>query len=173
MNLQHERISALCESLALPVIAQSYAACAQLAVTDSRAYSDFLEDLPRQEAAGRRARTQSMLTRMAGFPAIKTLEGFSFEFAKGVKKSQIEELAGLGFIERRENVVLLGASGVGKTHLANSDFGTGLQGHTSRDQDPQHPRSRFDVGADAGLCAKQPEGGDAANRQGVSPAYYR
>ena len=118
MNLQHERISALCESLALPVIAQSYADSAQRAVTDSRAYSEFLEELLRQEAAGRRSRTQSILTRMAGFPAIKTLEGFSFEFAKGVKKSQIEELAGLGFIERRENVVLLGASGVGKTHLA-------------------------------------------------------
>ena len=118
MNLQHERISALCESLSLPVIAQSYAGAAQAAVADSRAYSEFLEDLLRQEAAGRRSRTQSMLTRMAGFPAIKTLEGFSFEFAKGVKKSQIEELAGLSFIERRENVVLLGASGVGKTHLA-------------------------------------------------------
>ena len=38
--------------------------------------------------------------------------------AKGVKKSQVEELAGLGFVERHENVVLIGPSGVGKTHLA-------------------------------------------------------
>ncbi len=44
----------------------------------------------RQEAAGRRSCTQSMLTRMAGFPAIKTVEGFSFEFAKGVKGRQEE-----------------------------------------------------------------------------------
>ena len=58
MNLQHKRISTLCESLALPVIAQSYAACAQQAVTDSRAYSDFLEDLLRRGAAGRRARAK-------------------------------------------------------------------------------------------------------------------
>ena len=39
-----------------------------------------------------------MFTRMAGFPATKTLGGFSFEFAKGVNKSQIEGLAGLGKI---------------------------------------------------------------------------
>lgn len=61
---------------------------------------------------------QSMMTRLAGFPAIKTLEQFYYDFAKGVKRSQIEDLAGLGFIERNENVVLIGPSGVGKTHLA-------------------------------------------------------
>ncbi|PND65952.1 transposase, partial [Escherichia coli] len=58
-------------------------------------------------------RKQSILTRMAGFPAIKTLDDFNSEFAKGVRKSQIEELAGLGFIERNENIVLVGPSGVG------------------------------------------------------------
>ena len=46
-----------------------------------------------EEAQGRNARKQSMMTRLAGFPAVKTLDEFSFEFAKGVKRSQIEELA--------------------------------------------------------------------------------
>jgi len=40
--------------------------------------------------------------------AIKTLEQFNYDFAKGAKRSQLEELAGLGFIERNENVVLVG-----------------------------------------------------------------
>lgn len=118
MNLQHERIIQLCETLNLPFVAQGYSAASQKAVTQETAYSDFLESLLREEAAGRAVRKQSMMTRMAGFPAIKTLDQFNYEFAKGVKRSQIEELAGLGFIERNENVVLIGPSGVGKTHLA-------------------------------------------------------
>lgn len=118
MNLQHERMLALCENLNLPFIAQSYAAAAQEAAEQDTAYSEFLEQLLKTEAAGRCVRKQSMLTRLAGFPAIKTLEDFDYDFATGVKRSQIDELAGLGFVERSENVVLVGPSGVGKTHLA-------------------------------------------------------
>jgi hypothetical protein len=54
---------------------------------------------------------RSTLARLAGFPAINTLDGFGFEFAAGVPKPQILELASLAFIERNENVVLLGPSG--------------------------------------------------------------
>jgi len=49
---------------------------------------------------------------------IKTLDDFDFNFAKGLPKKQIKELASLAFIERKENIVLLGPSGIGKTHLA-------------------------------------------------------
>ena len=118
MNLQHERIGILCERLNLPFVAQAAGALAQQAAREQMSYSDFLEVLLKEEAAGRTARKQSTMTRLAGFPAVKTLDEFSFEFAKGVKRSQIEELAGLGFIERNENIVLVGPSGVGKTHLA-------------------------------------------------------
>ena len=110
MNLQHERIVSLCDTLNLPFVAQGYGAAAQEAAKQEVAYSDFLEELLRTEAAGRKVRQQSMLTRMAGFPAIKTLDDFSYDFAKGVKKAQIEELAGLRFVERNENVVLVGPS---------------------------------------------------------------
>ena len=59
-----------------------------------------------------------MLTRTAGFPAMKTIEAFDFAFATGAPRQQILELSSLGFVERSENVVLLGPSGTGKTHLA-------------------------------------------------------
>lgn len=51
-------------------------------------------------------------------PAIKTLEQFDWSQAGGAPKAQLLELAHLAFIERAENVVMLGPSGVGKTHLA-------------------------------------------------------
>ncbi len=100
MNLQHERMLALCDSLNLPFIAQSYVAAAQEAAGQESAYSDFLEGLLQAETAGRQVRKQSLLTRLAGFPAIKTLEEFDYSFAAGVKRSQIDELAGLAFVER-------------------------------------------------------------------------
>lgn len=118
MNLQHEKLLTLCELLNLPFVADAYSGAAQDAALAGAAYSDFLEGLLQIEAAGRNVRKQGMLTRMAGFPAIKTLDDFDYTFALGVKRSQIEELAGLGFIARNENVVFVGPSGVGKTHLA-------------------------------------------------------
>lgn len=57
---------------------------------------------------------------MACFPAIKTLEDDDFGFSPGVPKAVLTELAGLVFIERAENVVLIGPSGIGKTHLASA-----------------------------------------------------
>ena len=58
--------------------------------------------------------------RSSRLPAVKTLTGFDFSFQPSVKRDQIESLHTLGFIERKENVVLLGPPGVGKTHLALS-----------------------------------------------------
>jgi DNA replication protein DnaC len=57
-----------------------------------------------------------MLLKLATLPAVKTLEQYDFGFASGAPRSQIQELAGLAFVERTENVVMLGPSGVGKTH---------------------------------------------------------
>ena len=95
-------------------MAQGYGAAALLAAKDRTAYSDFLEGLLREETAGRTVRKQSRMTRLAGFPAIKTLERFNYDFAKGVKRSQVEELAGLGFIKRNENVVLVGPAALAR-----------------------------------------------------------
>ena len=61
-----------------------------------------------------------MLVKRAGFPVIKTLEQFDFTAADGVHKKRLRALSGLACVERSEKLVLLGPSGVGKTHLAIS-----------------------------------------------------
>src|SRR5688572_18608942 len=58
--------------------------------------------------------------RSSRLPAVKTLADFDFSFQPSIKREQIESLHELGFVERKENVVLLGPPGVGKTHLAVS-----------------------------------------------------
>lgn len=118
MNLQHERLVQLCAELRLGGIAADYPAMAQRAVEAEATYPDFLEAVLRAEMETRRARARQMLARVAGSPAVKTLDQYDFEFAAGAPRQQIQQLAGLGFVERTENVVLLGPSGVGKTHLA-------------------------------------------------------
>ena len=58
--------------------------------------------------------------RASRLPAVKMLADFDFSFQPSIKREQIESLHELGFVERKENVVLLGPPGVGKTHLAVS-----------------------------------------------------
>ena len=58
--------------------------------------------------------------RSSRLPAVNTLDPFDFAFQPGIKREQIESLRERGFLDRRENVILLGPPGVGKTHLAIS-----------------------------------------------------
>lgn len=68
----------------------------------------------------RNTRRLEAAMRSSRLPAVKTLEEFDFTFQPSINRQQIESLHELGFLERRENVILLGPPGVGKTHLAIS-----------------------------------------------------
>lgn len=118
MNIQHERIIYLCEQLNLHSIGQHYSIKAQEAAEAQHSFCDFLESLLLLEQTDKKLKSRTILTRMAGFPMIKTLDEFDFKFASGIPKAKIKELTSLAFIERAENIILLGPSGIGKTHLA-------------------------------------------------------
>ena len=68
----------------------------------------------------RNNRRLSSAMRSSRLPAVKTLGEFDFAFQPSIKREQIESLHELGFVDRAENVILLGPPGVGKTHLAIS-----------------------------------------------------
>lgn len=69
--------------------------------------------------------------RMAGFPRIRTLADFDFEYQPSINRQQIYDLNSLRFIEKQENVVFYGNSGVGKTHLATAIGITAAQNRNS------------------------------------------
>src|ERR1700724_2962755 len=117
-DLQHQRIAELCQELRLSAVPDLYSGIAQSAAAKEASFADFLEESLRAERDSRRARAREMFDRVAGFPVVTTLRGCDFGFATCVPRPPIHELAGLAFIERAENVVFLGPSGVGKTHLA-------------------------------------------------------
>lgn len=79
-----------------------------------------LEALLGAQIALRNNRRLQAAMRSSRLPAVKTLADFDFSFQPSVKREQLESLHTLGFVERRENVILLGPPGVGKTHLAIS-----------------------------------------------------
>ena len=114
MSLQHQRVIELCNELRLGGVAAQYTALAQNAAEKGTSFTDFVVELLVAERESRRARAREMFARVAGFPAIKTLDQYDFSFATGAPRKQIMELASLAFIERAENVVFLGPSGVGK-----------------------------------------------------------
>ena len=81
---------------------------------------EAIERLLAAQIALRNDRRLETAMRASRLPAVKTLAEFDFAFQPSIKRERIESLHELGFLGRRENVVLLGPPGVGKTHLAVS-----------------------------------------------------
>lgn len=113
-------LTALLEKLKLDYLeTQLDAVCEQAAQRDLD-YKDFLAQVLETEWQGRFQRGIEARLRLARFPWIKTLEQFEFDFQPSLDRRQVRELAGLSFVERAHNVVILGPPGVGKTHLSIS-----------------------------------------------------
>ncbi len=108
----------LFRALKAPAAARALPALAERAREEAWSYERFAEILLGTEVAARDSHGGEARIKAARFPARKTLEEFDFSFQRSVKKTVIEHLGQLDFLHARDNVLLLGPPGTGKTHLA-------------------------------------------------------
>lgn len=86
--------------------------------TKDKTVVDALNELIKLEIGLKNERATNACVKVANFPFIKTFEDFDFSFQPTLNKEKIMDLGTLRFLEKKENILFLGNSGVGKTHLA-------------------------------------------------------
>jgi len=111
------------KTLKLPTFLREYSKVARQCAAEGLDHVQFLARLVELELIDRERRMVERRIKDAKFPATKSLDSFDFKAIPSLNKIQVLELARCEWIERRENVIALGPSGTGKTHIA---LGLGL-----------------------------------------------
>ncbi len=111
------------KKLKLPTFLKEYDKVARQCAADGVDHVRYLMRLSELELIDRERRLIERRIKAARFPTVKSLDSFDFKGIPSLNKSLVLELARCAYIERRENVIALGPSGTGKTHIA---LGLGL-----------------------------------------------
>ena len=111
-------VAFLTRALKAPTLREAVPRLAERAREQSWSHEEFLIACLQREVAARESHGGEGRIRAARFPARKSLEEFDFDHARGLKRELIAHLGTLDFVTARENVLLLGPPGTGKTHLA-------------------------------------------------------
>src|SRR5216683_483065 len=106
------------KELRLPTILRDYDKVARQCAVEQVDYPRYLLRMTELELLDRERRATERRIRQAKFPVVKTMDSFDFLAIPSVNKTLVLELARCEFLARRENVLLLGNSGTGKTHIA-------------------------------------------------------
>lgn len=104
--------------LRLPTVATNYRRFAQEAAQTNQPYERYLLALTEAEVLHREANAERKRISQARFPALKTLDSFQFAALPSLNKQGILELAQGHYIQAKENIVFVGPTGTGKTHVA-------------------------------------------------------
>jgi DNA replication protein DnaC len=110
----------LLKKLRLSGVLQSLELRTRQAVDDDLGHGEFLYRLLSDEVERRDAKQLESRIRRASFEGMRSIEDFDFHFNPEIPKAKIIDLATCGFVERRENVLLIGRTGVGKSHIAQA-----------------------------------------------------
>lgn len=111
------------KTLRLPTFLREYDKQARICATEGVDHVRYLVRLTELELIDRERRMVERRIKAAKFPAIKSLDSFDFKAIPSLNKMMVLDLARCEWIERKENVIALGPSGTGKTHVA---LGLGL-----------------------------------------------
>ncbi len=111
------------KALKLPTFLREYDKLARQCAAEGVDHSRYLLRLAELEMIDRERRTVERRIKDARFPAVKSLDSFDFAAIPSLNKTLVLELARSEYVTRRENVIALGNSGTGKTHIA---LGLGL-----------------------------------------------
>jgi len=106
------------KQLKLPTVLREYEKLARECARDGVDHSRYLLRLIELELIDRERRTVERRIRASRFPAVKSFDTFDFTAIPGLNKMLVLELARCEYILRRENIIALGNSGTGKTHVA-------------------------------------------------------
>lgn len=108
-------------ALRIPISGEACDAAVRAAEAEGLSHLQFLHLVINEQARGRRERAIDRRIRQARFGEIKTLEDFNWNFnAPFIDRVQVEALATGEFVRRKDNLVLLGRSGTGKTHIVKA-----------------------------------------------------
>lgn len=106
--------------LKLPTMLRDYAAVAAACGAERIDYAGFLLRLAERELLERERKATERRIKEATFPVIKTIDTFDFAARPSLNESLVRELLRGEYLERKENVLLVGNPGTGKTHLATA-----------------------------------------------------
>jgi len=113
-------LEAYLKRLRLPAIGRHYQELARQAAQGNLSYEAFLLALVEIEAQQREENAHQKRLRMARFPVLKSLDQFDFTALPSLNKARVLDLAQGSYLDKRENLLLMGNSGTGKTHLATA-----------------------------------------------------
>ena len=116
--MTHMLLEGYLKDLKLSCFAKDYASLAEMAQEQKQTYQEYLEALAEREVNARRDRSVERRMKQAGFPMMKTLDGFDFKRVETLDPKFIFTLVRGEWIEKRESVIVLGKSGMGKSHLS-------------------------------------------------------
>ena len=121
------------KQLKLPTMLREYPKLADVCQAERSDYQRFLLLLAEREIQDREVRAAERRLKAAKFPVTKTMDTFDFNAQPSINQMLVRELLRGEYIEQRENVLLIGNSGTGKTHLATAlGFAACQQGYKVR-----------------------------------------